>query len=317
MVWDSTLKKISDKTVLIAARKWVDTPVNIRLINNQINCVYRFESEGQGYYLRLTHEKIRPLNDLLAAIDFQCHLFQHQVPVCEAILSKNGQWVEGVAQEDRSFLGHVCSEVPGDPMHFEHQNKHPYYLWGKALALLHQASHRSQPKTHQFHTWNDLWQENWAYAQQEGKDIQDLFHSIETHVKSFEVTPENFGLTHADHRPGNVLYDGKQVHIIDFDEPVYHWYLSDIIRPFLEVCCKPQAGWMPLYHWYIEGYRQILDISDRELAAINPLIQMKSLGIYLWCKYNWFEETAPGGAPRTQWLNELRTMAFTPLFPLA
>lgn len=316
MIWESTLKKLTDKTALIAASKWTAKPVNLKLVNNQINCVYRFESEGKGYYLRLTHEKIRPLKDLLAAIDFQHHLFQHEAPVCEAILSNNGLCVEIVEQEQLSFLAHVCREVPGDIMHFEHHDKHPYHQWGRSLALLHQASQGYQPKTHHFNTWQDLWQETWGYAKQEGDNIQDLFHSIDTQVKTLEVTTENFGLTHADHRPGNVLYDGKQIHIIDFDEPVYHWYLSDIAKPFLDVCNKPQASWMPLYKWYIEGYRHVLAISDEELAAINHALQMKSLDIYLWCKYNWFEATAPGGKPREEWLKELRKMAFTPLFPL-
>jgi hypothetical protein len=31
------------------------------------------------------------------------------------------------------------------------------------------------------------------------------------------------------------LYDGKRFSIIDFDEPVYHWYIADIVKPFLEV----------------------------------------------------------------------------------
>ena len=48
---------------------------------------------------------------------------------------------------------------------------------------------------------------------------------------------------------------------------------------------------------------------------INRFTQMKSLGIYLWCKHHWCEPTAPGGKDRDQWLRELRDMVLTPIFP--
>jgi hypothetical protein len=54
MIWETTLKKITDKTANHAAQKWVKNPTHLKLINNQINCVYRFESNGQGFYLRMT-----------------------------------------------------------------------------------------------------------------------------------------------------------------------------------------------------------------------------------------------------------------------
>ena len=61
--------------------------------------------------------------------------------------------------------------------------------------------------------------------------------------------------------------------------------------------------------------RFVETLDDEDLRSINWFTQMKSLGIYLWCKNNWCEPTAPGGKPRDQWLAELRHMALTPIFP--
>ncbi len=82
----------------------------------------------------------------------------------------------------------------------------------------------------------------------------------------------------------------------------------------MDLCNKPWPLWKPVFEWFIEGYRQIRPLSSDELKEINHFSQMKSLDIYLWCKYNWFEETAPGGKPREEWLQDLKTMALTPLF---
>ena len=314
MIWEATLKKLTDMTAFNAALRWVDKPVNLKLVNNQINCVYRFESNRQGYYLRITHENIRPLSDLRAAIDFQQHLFRSDAPVCEAIASKSKLLVESVSQDDLTFFTHVCREVPGKEMSFDHTDKNAYINWGRALALLHKASQNYQAKEHRFKTWRDLWQETWDYAKREEHLIQELYQAIDASFHELPANTHNYGLTHGDHRPGNVLYDGQRTHIIDFDEPVYHWYMADIAKPFLDLCNQPRVSWQQKFSWYIEGYSQILPILESELKSINNFTQMKSLDIYLWCKYNWFEETAPGGKPRELWLTELRQMALTPLF---
>lgn len=91
--------------------------------------------------------------------------------------------------------------------------------------------------------------------------------------------------------------------------------MTDIAKPFLDLCQTPYKNWRQKFAWFLEGYRTIMPISEEELSHINWFVQMKSLDIYLWCKNNWFEPTAPGGKPREVWLQELRHMALTPLFP--
>lgn len=314
MNWETTLKQITDETARLTAAYWVDAPSNLKLINNQINCVYRFEANNQGYYLRLTHETIRSQQELLGSIDFQRHLLSHKVPICEAIPSKHGQWIEIIHQGSLQFLAHVCLEVPGDVMHFDHTEKAAYVQWGQALAQLHQASLSYHPGDYHFLTGQDLWQETRDYAMRDtDPDIKTIFHRIDDW---FATQKHNhfYGLTHGDHRPGNVLYDGKQIHLIDFDEPVYHSFLADIAMPFLDLSGKPFKTWQTKFDGFIEGYRNILPIPDDELNQLHWFTQMKSLNIYLWCKNNWCEPTAPGGKPRDVWLQELRHMATHSLF---
>ena len=314
MSWENTLKKITPETALTAASLWIDIPSNLKLINNQINCVYRFEFKAYGYYLRITPEKIRTRAELEGAIDFQQHLFMKHAPICEAIPSKTGQFIETISQKDLEFFAHVCREVPGTPMTFDYMDKEAYFAWGKSLAQLHLASKSYQPNAHQFLTWKNLLQETKEFAQQEPQDIRETYGRIEAWFNQNPISELTYGLTHGDHRTGNVLYDGKKVHLIDFDEPVYHWFMADIARPCLELGTRPKESWKPLFDWYIEGYRSIRPLSEHDLKTINWYIQMKSLDIYLWCKNSWSEPTAPGGKSRKQWLTELRKMAIISLF---
>lgn len=314
MNWETTLKKITNETALQAATCWVETPLNLKLINNQINCVYRFEANNQGYYLRLSHETIRSQQELISSINFQRHLLSHGVPICEAIPSKQDHWIEVIPQESLNFLAHVCLEVPGNIMHFDHAEKTVYTQWGEALARLHQASRTYSPGDYHFLTGQNLWQETSDYAiQDRDQDIKIIFHRINDWFTTKKCN-DFYGLTHGDHRPGNVLYDGQQIHLIDFDEPVYHWFLADIAMPFLDLYGKPFESWQGKFDGFIEGYRRIMPIPDEELNQLHWFAQMKSLNIYLWCKNNWSEPTAPGGKPRDIWLQELRHMALHSLF---
>jgi hypothetical protein len=45
MKWEKTLKRITEQTAYHAAALWVDKPMGLKLINNQINYVYRFEDK--------------------------------------------------------------------------------------------------------------------------------------------------------------------------------------------------------------------------------------------------------------------------------
>jgi len=144
-MWESTLKKLKADTAKRAILKWCNNPKHITLIANAINCVYRFECNDKGYYLKVTHEKIRNLTALRSALDFQQYLCGKNVPICKPVNSQNDTMVETVEQNDLAFLAHVCEEVPGSEIHFNYKNLEIYSKWGKALAYLHEASSNYSP----------------------------------------------------------------------------------------------------------------------------------------------------------------------------
>ena len=314
-MWHQTLEKINPLTTpLKAAARWGADKNSLTLINNGINLVYRFEHSGKGAYLRITHPLIRPRSELDSALDFQCHLFKCGVPVCQPIFSQEGHYIEDIHQDELLFLSHVNEQVTGEIITFTHENKHAYITWGKSLAKLHSAAHHYQPKEHHFKDWTHLWNETATYLNLEDSFIKDEYQAIDSWIKTFPQTRDNFGLTHADHRTGNVLYDGEEVYLIDFDEPIYHWFLSDIARPLLELSPLTFSTWHQKFDWYLEGYQSIRPLSKDDLKNISWFSRMKALDIYLWCKNNWKDKSSPGGRDTNQWLKELRSLILNPIF---
>jgi Ser/Thr protein kinase RdoA (MazF antagonist) len=314
-MWDKTLKLIDHQTTpQKAAALWDADENTLKLVSDGINLVYRFESKGQGQYLRITHTSLRNHIDLSSALDYQHYLFQHGAPICEALLSKQGHYYEEVMQDEMSFLVHVNREVPGRIMTLDVSDNPVYYAWGKALAQLHQAAKHYHPeKQYRFGTWRDLWEDIRQYAETEDIIIRQEFNAVDTWVNKLKQTPDEFGLTHADHRMGNVLVNDQEVHIIDFDEPVYQWYAADVARAFLELSQQKKMVWHDRLSAFIQGYRSVLPFPDQKVRELPWFARMKNLDMYLWTKNNWHDAVAPGGGSTANWLNEMRASILEPL----
>jgi Ser/Thr protein kinase RdoA (MazF antagonist) len=215
-MWNEILKRIDgNNTPQRAIKPWNGAVSSIKLISDGINLVYRFERNSDVYYLRITHAELRSEDELLAAITYQRHLFEHDVPICEPILSLNGLWIEHIQQGAELFLAHVCREVAGKPIHFDHTDLALYKRWGIVLGKLHQAALSYHPGKYTYTSWEKSLEELHGYAQHESQALQDTLNDVTKFFNERKQTSENYGLTHGDHRKGNVLTDGHQIHIID------------------------------------------------------------------------------------------------------
>lgn len=312
-MWNEVLKKIDPiNTPKQAVAAFAGDPDSIVLISEGINLVYRFQQGAEKYYLRMTHAKLRKEKELLAAIHYQRHLFDHQVPVCEPLLSKNGLWSEKIIQGKEIFLAQVCREVPGVPIRFDDKSLTLYQKWGEALGKLHKAAQSYSPGAHCYTNWQQSLDELSALAQNESEALQVIFTRLSQYFKLRSSSGNNYGLTHGDHREGNVLTHGKEIHFIDFDLPSYNWFLEDVVRPFFHSIIWEEKDWLDKLAPYLEGYFSIMPEDSLDLAAFSKQIQWKGLEIYLWTKNNWSSETAPGGGNTKKWLEVIYNKIIEP-----
>ena len=302
-MWNEILKKIDHvHTPRAAVFEWGGNIDSVHLVSEGINLVYQFEKSHKNYYLRITHASLRNKAALIAAIAYQQYLFLREVPVCAPIISHGGQWVETIEQGEEQFLAHVCQEVPGLSMHFDHKNLNLYKRWGKALGKLHQAAKNYPQGKRVYTSWEKSLEELHQNAETESSALKDVLKDVSHFLKNRPQTPENYGLTHGDHREGNVLATGSTVHIIDFDLPCNNWFAEDVFRPFFDSIVYDANNWRNKIQPYLEGYFSIMSSDSLDLHSFSKQIQMKCLEIYLWTKNNWNAESSPGGNNTANWL---------------
>jgi Ser/Thr protein kinase RdoA (MazF antagonist) len=107
------------------------------------------------------------------------------------------------------------------------------------------------------------------------------------------------GMTHSDCNRTNALYDGERVRIIDFDEPMHHWFAADVARPFRELTHEDPA-FEACRAALVAGYREVRALDDRLEQAIPGFVRMKNVEIYAWIAHreHWTGDELPGGRDR-------------------
>ncbi|MDH5506306.1 MAG: phosphotransferase [Anaerolineae bacterium] len=308
-MWYETQKRLEHAiTPAVAAARWGAEAGALRLVNDGINVVYRFERGGQGYYLRLVHAALRDRATLEAVLDYLRHLAGAGAAVCRPVESLAENWVEDVVQGEELFLATVVQEVAGELLDVQQAGEAVMRAWGRSLAGLHNAAESFVPRdAATYYTWEKLWEEIAGLIGKHGDAMERAeYQRVDAWLRELPRDAGSFGLTHADYRAGNMIWDGAQVHTIDFDEPVYHWYAADIARVMLDFEDSPPALREQAREWFVAGYRAVRPLAARWVDDLDWLMRMKRLGMYIWTVAERGGRTAEMDEKTVAWLAACR-----------
>jgi Ser/Thr protein kinase RdoA (MazF antagonist) len=119
-------------------------------------------------------------------------------------------------------------------------------------------------------------------------------------TRRYGNSADRFGLIHGDLRLQNLLVEGEDVHIIDFDDCGTSWFLYDLATAISLLEDLPVAH--DLVDAWIEGYRALLPLTREDIEVIPTLIMMRRLQILSWfgsraeseLAQQWVSEYVPG-----------------------
>ena len=267
---------------------WGADPGSVRLVNDGINIVYRFEVDGRGVYLKVCNAANRSILEHRAAAEYLQHLSSNGADVCAPVLSSAGRLIEEFQQGDDTFNCWATKEAPGKEISLESPTLAEFRAWGVALGKMHLAAESYRPSPDlTYLTWRDLWrQTDEGLVPEDTEPVRAEYDELDPWLHGLSEGMDGYGLTHTDIRTANAMWDGERVRIIDFDEPVYHWYASDVMRPFLEFARLPAEQFDPMFDAFVAGYREVRALSDGWLEELPRLARMKNLGFYWWDAIN-------------------------------
>ncbi len=113
---------------------------------------------------------------------------------------------------------------------------------------------------------------------------------IRDRLRRFGTGPEVFGLIHADMRLANLLVSGPDMHVIDFDDCGFGWFLYDIgaSLSFIEHDLRVPA----LCDAWLRGYREVAPLPAEDAAEIPTFVLLRRLQLVAWVGSHRFADSA-------------------------
>lgn len=101
---------------------------------------------------------------------------------------------------------------------------------------------------------------------------------------------ERFGLIHADVRLANLLVDGNDIQVIDFDDCGFGWFMFDLGTAVSFIEHDPRVP--ELCDAWVRGYRRVLPLPAQDEAEIPTFVLLRRLQLVAWVGSHRFADAA-------------------------
>ena len=113
---------------------------------------------------------------------------------------------------------------------------------------------------------------------------RDLFGAavklIDQRLNDFGKVEDRFGLIHCDLRLANLLVDGPEVKVIDFDDCGFSWLMYDAATPVSFYEHIPEVP--DLIRYWLIGYRRVIDLPQADENEIPTFVMLRRLLLVAW-----------------------------------
>ena len=167
-----------------------------------------------------------------------------------------------------------------------------FFQIGELLAKIHnQACSWKPPKTFSRHSfnldglvgehpfWGRFWEGRLTNKEQRCW-LREARHKVCAILTRYGETPETYSLIHADLHPGNVIVNGGQLHIIDFDDSGFGWHQYDFSNALFEY--REHRDLSVMQKALFKGYRQHRCLTDQAISYVPLFLVIRALAHIGW-----------------------------------
>lgn len=271
--------------------------ITATLINVSENATYRIDADdGQRWALRVHREGYHSRAAIASELAWLMHLRATEAVITpRPMAGKNGALIQEISHHTLAAPRHVVLfhwEEGQEPLITDNLTA-SFAMLGEVTARMHVATRTWQrPATFERFTWNfetslgeaaPHWG-RWRDGIGVDHTIAPLFARtvavMRRRLLAYGQGPQRFGLTHCDLRLANLLVDGDQVKVIDFDDCGFSWLMYDAATPVSFHEHEPQVP--ALIAAWKEGYRKVAPIAHEDEAEIPTFIMLRRLLLIAW-----------------------------------
>lgn len=136
------------------------------------------------------------------------------------------------------------------------------------------------------------WRDGLGVGPEEAEILGRCADRIQARLQAYGKGPDRFGLVHADMRLANLLVDGPNVTVIDFDDCGFSWFMYDLGSSLSFIEHEPYVP--DLVDSWVTGYRSVTPLTVDEETELPTFIMLRRLLLVAWIGSHSSTETAQG-----------------------
>ena len=286
MIW---ARQMNDDVVSNALALWGMDNARVSLAAARENTVYRIEHKSMLFALRFHRAGYRSESELVSELMWMGMLAKHELPLPRPVASIDGKFchhVAGITVDVLSWLEGTPMGRNGELANLENPTE-TYRALGQSMARLHLLSDQWQtPATFSRPSWDatgllgdePLWGRFWenpTLTDEQARRLLELRTFARETLDRSSATLD-YGLIHADLVPENVLVNGSQIQLIDFDDSGFGFRLFDIATTLNRA--KRTDAYDKYKDAFLDGYQSARSIDLGLLSLFQALRALTYIG---------------------------------------
>lgn len=266
----------------------------VKLINVSENATFKVEDVGSGrkWALRVHRHGYHSRAAIASELVWLAALRDYGVAVPTPVKALDGEFIQTMAADGLPNPRNVVLFLWENGAEPDRTDVTGFELLGETAARMHaHIRHWRRPPWFERHTWDfetslgdcphwGRWQDGMGMTSEATEAISAAVDLIHDRLEAFGKSPDRFNLVHGDMRLANLLMDGKDVKVIDFDDSGFSWLLYDCATT---VSFFEQAPEVPeLLKAWVRGYRRIGTLSPEEENEIETFVMLRRLLLVAW-----------------------------------
>jgi len=262
----------------VIASRWDPDPGTVRFFRASANFLFLFKHSGQDYVLRFINANERTIDSIRAELTYIDHLASQGIHLAKPVRSLADNFVESIATDQGLFHAVAFERLMGEQYELSDLTSAMLTRWGQALGELHTAaqSYRGTGRV----SWKDHLAMVDTRLPKDELAARATLNQVQEQLSRLPIHNDNFGLIHFDFELDNIIWNDRQVGVVDFDDSAYCWFGADIafaLRDAFDDSAEKVSLENERAHHFINGYRMARSIDGKELACIPLFLKLHNL----------------------------------------
>jgi Ser/Thr protein kinase RdoA (MazF antagonist) len=258
--------------------RWPHDPGSARFFRSSANFLYVLRYDGKRRFLRFAESSERRRTSIDAEIALVEWLAEEGLAVVCPVRSRNERFVETVATDWGTFHAVVFEALEGTQFEVDELDDVGFQDWGAALGQLH-ATIRKYPGSGA--STRSTLQDHLSQARhllpEDAPAVREELGRLQLALSTLPVDRDTYGLIHFDFELDNLIWQGRTVQMLDFDDCARAWYAADIafaLRDYFDAGADLHS---PSVRAFLDGYAAHTPLADEQIAQIPLFLRLGRL----------------------------------------